>query len=81
VLLTADAVATVMHFIQQNSTADFDEELEYLDNEIKVAIKNESLVPEELQGVMKGVNVAKKINSILTLGIRPMQMVKELTYG
>jgi hypothetical protein len=46
--LTADAVATVMHFIQQNSTADFDEELEYLDNEIKVAIKNESLVPEEL---------------------------------
>lgn len=81
VLLTADAVATVMHFIQQNSTADFDEELEYLDNEIKVAIKNESLVPEELQGVMKGVNVAKKINSILTLGLRPMQMIKELTYG
>jgi hypothetical protein len=30
---------------------------------------------------MKGVNVAKKINSILTLGLRPMQMVKELTYG
>jgi hypothetical protein len=79
--LTADAVATVMHFIQQNSTADFDEELEYLDNEIKVAIKNESLVPEELQGVMKGVNVAKKINSMLTLGLRPMQMIKELTYG
>ena len=70
-----------MHFIQQNTTADFDEELEYLDNEIKVAIKNESLVPEELQGVMKGVNVAKKINSILTLGLRPMQMIKELTYG
>jgi hypothetical protein len=79
--LTADAVATVMHFIQQNSTADFDEELEYLDNEIKVAIKNESLVPEELQGVMKGVNVAKKINSFLTLALRPYQMVKEVTYG
>jgi hypothetical protein len=72
VLIAADAVATVMHFVQQNSTADFEEELEYLDNEIKVAIKNESIIPEELQGAMKGVNVAKKINSILTLGVRPL---------
>jgi hypothetical protein len=44
-------------------------------------LKNESDIQEEMQGVAKGVTALRKLNSVLALAFRPLQLVKELTYG
>jgi len=74
-------MATVFHYLNETSDANFDAELENLDNEIKVIIKNETPIPKELHDVSKGIGVAKRINSLIVLGMRPLQFIKEITFG
>lgn len=79
-LLIAESVATMMHFMQQTTDYSYQEILDALDDQLKV-FKGESLIKEELQGVTKAVGLAKKLNSTLVLACRPVQFVKEITFG
>lgn len=80
-LLHAQAMATVFHYLNETSDANFVAELENLDNETKVILKNESPISKELKDVSRGIGAMKRINSLLLLGVRPLQFIKEITYG
>ena len=80
-LTHAAAMATVFHYLNETSDANFDAELQNLQDEIKVIMKNESPISKELTDASKGIGVAKRINSLIVLGVRPFQFIKEITYG
>lgn len=80
-LTHAAAMATVFHYLNETSDANFDAELGNLKDEIKVILKNESPISKELHDVSKGIGALKRINSIIALGVRPLQFIKEITYG
>lgn len=80
-LTHAAAMATVFHYLNETSDANFDAELQNLDDERKVIIMNETPIPKELKDVSRGIGAMKRINSFITLGIRPLQFIKEITYG
>jgi len=52
-----------------------------LDIRQKTALKGQDDIPEEMQGAAKVVTAARKLNSVLALAFRPLQMIKELTFG
>lgn len=56
-------------------------ELEALDVREKSALKNEGDISEEMQDVAKGVSALRKLNGLLVLAFRPLQLIKELTFG
>lgn len=80
-LVHTNAMVTVMHYLQQTSDANFEEELENIDNQTKISLKNETVIPKELQDAAKGISIAKRLNSLIVLSIRPLQFLKELTFG
>lgn len=80
-LVHTNAMVTVMHYLQQTSDANFEEELENIDNQTKISLKNETVIPKELQDAAKGISLAKRLNSLIVLSIRPLQFLKELTFG
>lgn len=81
VLQTTAACATVLHINQAITGINRHPELEAMDTREKSVIKNQNDVPEELENVSKVVSAARKLNSLLVLAFRPMQMIKELTFG
>ena len=80
-LTHAAAMATVFHYLNETSDANFDAELQNLDDETKVILKNESPISKELKDVSKGIGALKRLNSLIVLGCRPFQFIKEITYG
>ena len=80
-LTHAAAMATVFHYLGETSDANFDAELENMDDERKVILLNEPPIKKELADVSKSIGVMKRVNSLLVLAMRPLQFVKEITYG
>jgi hypothetical protein len=56
-------------------------ELEALDVRQNTALKNQSDIKPEMEGPAKVVTALRQLNSVLALAFRPLQMVKELTFG
>lgn len=81
VLQTTAACATVLHVNQALTGINRHPELEALDIRQKTALKGQDDIPEEMQGAAKVVTAARKLNSVLALAFRPLQMIKELTFG
>lgn len=81
ILQTTAACATVLHVNQALTGINRHEELEALSARERTALKNQTDIKEEYQGVAKGVTALRKLNSVLALAFRPLQMIKELTYG
>lgn len=79
-LLIADALATTLHFIQQTTDMTYQTELDALDDQVKVDT-GKGLIPKELEEASGLVGAVKRFNSLVVLSIRPMQFLKELTYG
>lgn len=80
-LTHTNAMATVMHYLQSTTDADFSEELDNIQDQHKVSLKNETPIPNELKDPAKAIGAMKKINSLIVLGVRPMQFLKEITFG
>lgn len=81
VLLHVEAVATVMHYYRASGGATFSEELDAIDKQINISIKDQTILPKEVQGAAKVMSVAKKLNSYLVLSLRPLSFLKEITFG
>lgn len=81
VLQTTAAIATLLHVNQAMTGINRHPELEALESRSGTAIKNKSEVPEEAEDISKVVSAARQLNSVLVLAFRPLQMVKELTFG
>lgn len=81
VLQTTAAVATVLHVNQQLTGTDRGAELEALADRTDSAIKNQSIVDKEMDEPSKGFSALRKLNSLLVLAFRPLQFLKEITFG
>lgn len=81
VLQTTAAVATILHINQAVTGVNRHPELEALDVRQNSALKNKGDIDEEHEDVAKVITAARKLNSLLVLAFRPLQMVKELTFG
>lgn len=81
VLQTTAACATLLHVNQALTGINRHPELEALDVREKSALKNEGDISEEMQDVAKGVSALRKLNGLLVLAFRPLQLIKELTFG
>lgn len=80
VLLITDTLATTLHFTQQTTDRSHQTEIEGMDDQSKV-IKGETLIPNELKEAASGIGFLKRFNSLMVLALRPMQFIKELTFG
>ena len=81
VLQTTAACATMLHVNQALTGINRNPELEALDARDKSAIKNEGNISEEMKDTSKVVTALRKLNSVLVLAFRPLQLIKELTVG
>ena len=81
VLQTTAACATLLHINQALTGVNRHPELEALDVREKSALKNEGDISEEMQDVAKGISALRKLNGLLVLAFRPLQLIKELTFG
>ena len=81
VLQTTAACATVLHINQALTGINRHPELEAMNTREESAIKNKNDVPEEAEDAASLITAARKLNSILVLAFRPLQMIKELTFG
>ena len=81
VLQTTAACATVLHVNQALTGINRHPELEALDVREKTALKNQSDISPEMESPAKVVSALRQLNSVLALAFRPLQMVKELTFG
>lgn len=60
---------------------DLDKILNFLSDQIKITIFNESILDDEFSDLAKVNGVLRKINSVIKIGLRPAQWVKEMTVG
>ena len=71
----------MLHVNQALTGINRNPELEALDARDKSAIKNEGNISEEMKDTSKVVTALRKLNSVLVLAFRPLQLIKELTVG
>lgn len=81
VLILTETVSTAMHFSAQTGGKDYAEELETLAAQTGVSITNKPQINTEWQDTAKVVGAAKRLNSLVVLAVRPLQFLKELTFG
>lgn len=81
VLQTTAACATLLHVNQAITGINRHPELEALDVRQKSALKNEGDIEPEMEDLSKGISALRKLNSVLVLAFRPLQLIKELTFG
>jgi len=79
--MLTETVSTAMHFSAQTGGKDYAEELETLASQTGVSITNKPQINTEWQDTAKVVGVAKRLNSLVVLAVRPLQFLKELTFG
>ena len=63
------------------ANVDITKELEYVVDRIKLGIMDSPVADEEAEDILKGVSVAKRITSMLILGLRPALFFKEMSIG
>lgn len=81
VLQTTAAIATLLHVNQAMTGINRHAEIEALENRSKTAIKGESVIKEEAENISSVVSAARRLNSFLVLAFRPLQFVKEISFG
>ena len=81
VLQTTAACAMVLHVNQALTGVNRMPELEALVARENTSIKNESIIEPEAEDVAKGISTLRKLNSFLVLAFRPIQLIKEITFG
>lgn len=81
VLQTTAACATMLHLTQQLTGTNRKEEIQALEDRAKSSIKSQSIIDEEQESLGKGATALRKLNSLLVLSFRPLQIIKELTFG
>lgn len=60
---------------------DLNKVLQFLEDQIKITIFNESILDDEFEDLMKVNSVVRKVNSVIKLALRGEQWVKEMTVG
>lgn len=81
VLVLTETISTVMHFQAQKGSRKWEKELSYIEDQKKISITNESLIDDEWQDTVKVAGALKQVNSLVVLAFRPLQFIKELTFG
>lgn len=80
-LMLTETVTAMMQFQQQQSGADFENELETARTQSKINLTGESTISEETEKIAKPLGIIKQLNSFILLACRPMAFLKELTFG
>ena len=60
---------------------DVSNQLEYIMNQVKLAVFDEPLIKSEEETLAKGISLAKHITTIAMLAFRPALLIKELSIG
>ena len=60
---------------------DITKQMEYIINQVKLAVFDEPLIGDEQKTIAKGIAFAKKMSTIAMLAFRPALLAKELTIG
>lgn len=81
VLLRVNSCVVALKFYAKQSGEDITDTLEYIRDQVKTSVFDESLLSGEMLDAVKWVKVAQKITSNLTIPFRPAMLIKELTMG
>lgn len=58
-----------------------DDQIEYIINQVKLAVLDQPLIGDEMQTLAKGLGFVKQISTISMLAFRPALLAKEMTIG
>lgn len=72
---------TIVKMMGRYSGTDVSDVIKNLQNRVKITIFNEPIISKELMGVAHALQLPRKINSVLIIGMRPASYVKELLVG
>lgn len=80
-LILTETVTAMMEFQQQETGANFSNEIEAAQTQAKISITNESTLSEEQEDIAKPLGIVRQLNSFILLACRPLSFLKELTFG
>ena len=80
-LMLTETVIAAMHLKQQEENVDMSSEIQTGSIQSKISLSNKPVIDEDLQDLSKVASELKKINSAIILGLRPLQFLKEITFG
>lgn len=81
IMPTINAYMWWIKLIGAKQNIDVSKQLEYVTNQIKLAIFNEPIIGDEQATIAKGLSFARQISSVAMLAFRPVLLAKELTVG
>ena len=81
ILPTINAYMWWIKLIGSKQNVDVSNQLEYVVNQIKLAIFDEPLINDEQQALAKGLSFARQISTVAMLAFRPALLAKEMTIG
>lgn len=81
ILPTINAYMWWIKLIGKKQNSDVSKQLEYIINQIKLAIFDEPLINDEEKTIAKGLVFARQLSSISMLAFRPALLAKEMTIG
>lgn len=81
ILPTINAYMWWIKLIGAKQNVDVSKQLEYVVNQIKLAIFDEPLINDEQKTLAKGLSFARQISTVAMLAFRPVLLAKEMTIG
>lgn len=81
ILPTINAYMWWIKLMGGKQNKDVSKQLEYIMNQVKLAVFDEPLIGDEEQTIAKGIAFAKEISTVAMLAFRPALLAKELTIG
>lgn len=81
ILPTINAYMWWIKLIGAKQNVDVSNQLEYVVNQIKLAIFDEPLINDEQKTLAKGLSFARQISTVAMLAFRPALLAKEMTIG
>lgn len=80
-LMLTETVVAMMHLKQQEENVDMTTEIEVASDQSKISLSGKPVISEDAQNLSQVAGAMKYLNSIALLAFRPLQFVKELTFG
>ena len=81
ILPTVSAYMWWIKLMGKRQNLDITKQLEYIVNQVKLAVFDEPLIGDEQATIAKGIAFAKQISTVAMLAFRPALLMKELTIG
>lgn len=81
ILPTVSAYMWWLKLMGGRQNVDITKQMEYIINQVKLAVFDEPLIGDEQKTIAKGIAFAKKISTTAMLAFRPALLAKELTIG